>query len=149
MPVATVASAQTASQPSMGGHAVSLGSAKQSAPPGQLKPKSSTKPSTMPTSHIPQCVTCATSNAPLAIPFAWDLPPMDGHTPCFKYVVELPDSLVAHVVGHQGQGLKQALDISGACLAAFTVSSAGGDHQFVSIQGSNQQIGEALVVIGK
>ncbi|KAG5335111.1 hypothetical protein C0989_002393 [Termitomyces sp. Mn162] len=51
--VASVASAQTASQPSMGGHAVPLGSAKWSAPVRQLKPKSSTKPSTMPTSHIP------------------------------------------------------------------------------------------------
>ncbi|KAG5348688.1 hypothetical protein C0989_008922, partial [Termitomyces sp. Mn162] len=90
-----------------------------------------------------------TSNAPLAISLAWDLPPMDGHTPHFECVLELPDSLVVHVVGHQGQGLKQALNISGTCLAAFTVSSAKGDCQFISIQGSNRQIGEALVIIGK
>ncbi|KAG5338154.1 hypothetical protein C0989_008140 [Termitomyces sp. Mn162] len=74
---------------------------------------------------------------------------MDGCTPCFKCALELLDSLVAHVVGHQGQGLKQALNISGACLAVFTVSLAGGDHWFVSIRGSNQQIGEALMVIEK
>ncbi|KAG5352673.1 hypothetical protein C0989_001137 [Termitomyces sp. Mn162] len=108
MPVATVASAQTASQP-----------------------------------------THPTSNAPLAIPFAQDLPPMDGCTPHFKCMLELPDSLVAYVVGHQGQGLKQAFDISSTHLAAFMISLAGRDHQFVSIQGSDQQIGEALAVIGK
>ncbi|KAG5337503.1 hypothetical protein C0989_009486 [Termitomyces sp. Mn162] len=90
-----------------------------------------------------------TSNAPLTISLAQDLPPTDGHTPHSKCTLELPDFLVAHMVGHQGQGLKQALDISGTHLAAFTVSSAGGDCQFVSIQGSDQQIGEALVVIGK
>ncbi|KNZ80788.1 hypothetical protein J132_04293 [Termitomyces sp. J132] len=149
IPVAIVASAQTASWPSMGGHAIPLGSATQSAPPGQPKPKSSIKSLTMPTSHILQCVAHPTSNALLAIPLAQDLPPTDGHTPCIECVLELPNSLVVHVVGHQGQGLKQALDISGTCLVAFTVSLAGGDHQFVSIWGSDQQIGEALVVIGK
>ncbi|KNZ77475.1 hypothetical protein J132_05433 [Termitomyces sp. J132] len=74
---------------------------------------------------------------------------MDGCTPHFECALKLPNSLVAHMVGHQGQGLKQALDISGACLAAFMVGSAGGDCWFVSIWGSDQQIGEALVVIGK
>ncbi|KAG5730216.1 hypothetical protein E4T56_gene11673 [Termitomyces sp. T112] len=111
----------------MGGHAVPSGSAKQSAPPGQPKPKSSTKPSTVPTSCIPQHVAHPTSNAPLAILFAQDLPPIDGCTPCFE------------------QGLKQALDISGTCMAAFIVSSTEGDHQFVPVWGSGQQIEEALV----
>ncbi|KNZ72714.1 hypothetical protein J132_02148 [Termitomyces sp. J132] len=132
-PQATVASAQTASQPHMGGCLVPKGLAMWAAPPGQPKPKPPTKPSIATTSRIPR----------------HDLPPMDGHTPHFECTLELPDSLVAHMVGHQGQGLKQALDISSACLAAFTVSSAGGYHWFVSIRGSNQQIGEALVVIGK
>ncbi|KAG5350931.1 hypothetical protein C0989_008617 [Termitomyces sp. Mn162] len=149
MPVAMVASAQMASWPSMGGYAVPSGSTTWSAPSGQPKPKSSIKPPTVPTSHIPQCVACSTSNAPLAITLAWDLLPMDGYTPCFECTLELPNSLVVHMVCHQGQGLKQALDISSAHLAAFMVSSAGGDHWFVSIQSSDQQIGEALVVIGK
>ncbi|KAG5352870.1 hypothetical protein C0989_012400 [Termitomyces sp. Mn162] len=103
----------------------------------------------MPTSCIPQCVVCPTSNVPLTIPFAWDLSPTDGHTPYFKCALELPNSLVPHVVGHQGQGLKQALNISSTHLAAFTVNLVGGDYWFVSIWGSDQQIGEALVVIGK
>ncbi|KAG5341044.1 hypothetical protein C0989_012040, partial [Termitomyces sp. Mn162] len=70
MSVIMVASAQTALQPSMGGHAISLGSTMQLAPPEQLKPKSSIKPPIIPTSHIPQCVACPTFNAPLVIPLA-------------------------------------------------------------------------------
>ncbi|KAG6883275.1 hypothetical protein C0992_009220, partial [Termitomyces sp. T32_za158] len=73
----------------------------------------------------------STSNTPLAVPLAWDLPPTDGKVPRYECALELPDSLVAHVVGHQGRGLKQAHDLSGSRLAAFT------------------QIGEALVVFGK
>ncbi|KNZ73643.1 hypothetical protein J132_10499 [Termitomyces sp. J132] len=133
----------------MGGHAIPSGSAIWSAPSGQPKPKSSIKPPTMPTSCILQCVTGPTSNAPLVISLAQDLLPTDSHTPHFECALKLPNSLVTHVVGHQGQGLKQALDISSSCLAAFMVSLAGGDHQFVSIWSSDQQIGEALVVIGK
>ncbi|KAG5349536.1 hypothetical protein C0989_003288 [Termitomyces sp. Mn162] len=53
MPVAMVASAQTFLQPSVGGCAIPSGSTMQSAPPGQPKPKSSIKPPTVPTSHIP------------------------------------------------------------------------------------------------
>ncbi|KAG5734855.1 hypothetical protein E4T56_gene609 [Termitomyces sp. T112] len=133
----------------MGGHAIPSGSAIWSAPSGQPKPKSSIKPPTMPTSCILQCVTGPTSNAPLVISLAQDLLPTDSHTPHFECALKLLNSLVTHVVGHQGQGLKQALDISSSCLAAFMVSLAGGDHQFVSIWSSDQQIGEALVVIGK
>ncbi|KAG5351622.1 hypothetical protein C0989_005590 [Termitomyces sp. Mn162] len=143
MPVTTIASAQTALQPSMGGHSVPSGLATQSAPPGQPKPKSSTKTPSTPTSHILQCVVHPASNAPL------DLPPMDGHTLCFGCALKLPNSLVAHMVGHQRQSLKQALDISGTHLAAFTVGLVGGDCWYDSIRGSDQQIGEALMVIGK
>ena len=74
---------------------------------------------------------------------------MDGCTPHFKCALELPNSLMSHVVGHQGQGLKQALDISSACLAAFMVGSANRDCWYITIQGTNQQISEALMVIRK
>ncbi|KAG6858962.1 hypothetical protein C0995_012582, partial [Termitomyces sp. Mi166 len=51
---------------------------------------------------------------------------------------------------HQGQGLKQAHNLSSSQLAAFAVGLAGNEgHQFVTIRGTDQQIGEALVVIGK
>ncbi|KAG5349467.1 hypothetical protein C0989_003617 [Termitomyces sp. Mn162] len=104
--ITTVATAQTASQPSMGGCQSKAGMATQSAPPEQPKPLSTIKTATTPTSCIPQHVVCPISNAPLAIPLAWDLSPINGCTPCFKCTLELPNSLVVHVVGHQGQGLK-------------------------------------------
>ena len=74
---------------------------------------------------------------------------MDGRTPRFKCALKLPDSLVMHVVGHQGRGLKQALDISGACLSAFSTGLRDGNCHYITIQGTDQQIGEALVVFGK
>ncbi|KAG6871675.1 hypothetical protein C0992_010515, partial [Termitomyces sp. T32_za158] len=92
----------------------------------------------------------STSNTPLAVPLARDLPPTDGKVPCYECALELPNSLVAHVVGHQGRGLKQAHDLSGSRLAAFTVGLAGSEgRRFVTIRGTDQQIGEALVVLGK
>ncbi|KAG6863296.1 hypothetical protein C0993_012138 [Termitomyces sp. T159_Od127] len=49
-----------------------------------------------------------------------------------------------------GHGLKQAHDLSSSRLAAFLVGPAGGEgRRFVTIRGTDQQIGEALVVLGK
>ncbi|KAG6897732.1 hypothetical protein C0995_010203, partial [Termitomyces sp. Mi166 len=49
-----------------------------------------------------------------------------------------------------GRGLKQAHDLSGSWLVAFAVCLAGNEgHQFVTIKSTDQQIGEALVVIKK
>ncbi|KAG6893019.1 hypothetical protein C0995_001815, partial [Termitomyces sp. Mi166 len=49
-----------------------------------------------------------------------------------------------------GQGLKQAHDLSGSWLAAFAVGPAGNKGRwFITIRGTDQQIGKALVVIGK
>ncbi|KAG6871106.1 hypothetical protein C0995_008154 [Termitomyces sp. Mi166 len=90
------------------------------------------------------------SNAPLAIPLAQELPPTNGQAHCYECALEIPDSLVLHMIGHQGQGLKQAHDLSGSWLAAFAVGPAGNEEcWFVTIRGTDQQIGEALVVIGK
>ncbi|KAG6882270.1 hypothetical protein C0995_015233 [Termitomyces sp. Mi166 len=106
-------------------------------------PPPSSKTSTMPTSHIPR-------RTPLAIPLAQELPPTNGQARRYECVLEIPDSLVLHVIGHQGRGLKQAHDLSGSQLAAFAVGPAGNKGcWFVTIRGTNQQIGEALVVIGK
>ncbi|KAG6886639.1 hypothetical protein C0995_006314 [Termitomyces sp. Mi166 len=113
-------------------------------------PPSSSKTPTAPTSHIPRHVARTTSKTPLPIPLAQELPPTDGQARCYKCALEIPDSLVLHVIGHQGRGLKQAHDLSGSWLAAFAVGPAGNEgRQFVTIRGTNQQIGEALVVIGK
>ncbi|KAG6858635.1 hypothetical protein C0995_015093, partial [Termitomyces sp. Mi166 len=87
---------------------------------------------------------------PLAIPLAQDLPPTNGQAHHYECALEIPDSLVLHVIGHQGRGLKQAHDLSGSQLAAFEVGPAGNEgRRFVTIRGTDQQIGEALVVIGK
>ncbi|KAG6870370.1 hypothetical protein C0995_013490, partial [Termitomyces sp. Mi166 len=86
---------------------------------------------------------------PLAIPLAQDLPPT-GQARRYECALEIPDSLVSHVIGHQGRGLKQAHNLSSSRLATFAVGPAGNEgHWFVTIRGTNQQIGEALMVIGK
>ncbi|KAG6859689.1 hypothetical protein C0995_005672 [Termitomyces sp. Mi166 len=90
------------------------------------------------------------SKTSLAIPLAQELPPTDGQAHRYGCVLEIPNSLVSHVIGHQGQGLKQAHDLSGSWLAAFAVGLAGNKGRwFITIRGTDQQIGEALVVIGK
>ncbi|KAG6881983.1 hypothetical protein C0995_016363, partial [Termitomyces sp. Mi166 len=92
----------------------------------------------------------STSKTPLAIPLARELPPTDGQARRYECALEIPDSLVSHVIGHQGRGLKQAHDLSGSRLAAFAVGPAGNEGRwFVTIRGTDQQIGEALVVIEK
>ncbi|KAG6859926.1 hypothetical protein C0995_001832 [Termitomyces sp. Mi166 len=113
-------------------------------------PPSSSKTPTMPTSRIPRRVARTTSKTPLAIPLAQDLPPTDGQAHRFECTLEIPDSLVSHVIGHQGRGLKQAHDLSGSRLATFAVGPAGNKGRwFVTIRGTDQQISEALMVIGK
>ncbi|KAG6893055.1 hypothetical protein C0995_001726, partial [Termitomyces sp. Mi166 len=113
-------------------------------------PPSSLKTPTAPTSCIPRRVARTTSKTPLAIPLARELPPTDGQARRYECALEIPDSLVSHVIGHQGRGLKQAHDLSGSRLAAFAVGLAGNEgHWFVTIRGTDQQIGEALMVIGK
>ena len=47
------------------------------------------------------------------------------------------------------QGLRQIHDISGARVAAYTITAGSRDERHVSIRGTNVQIGDALVVLGK
>jgi hypothetical protein len=63
--------------------------------------------------------------------------------------VAVPDALAGHVVGRGGRGLKQVTDISGARVSAFEPKDGPKDERLVSIRGTDQQIGAALVVIGK
>ncbi|KAG6898852.1 hypothetical protein C0995_008080 [Termitomyces sp. Mi166 len=113
-------------------------------------PPPSSKTPTTPTSCIPQRVARTTSKTPLAIPLTRELPPTNGQAHRYKCALEISNSLVSHVIGHQRRGLKQAHDLSSSWLAAFAVGLARNEgHQFVTIRGTDQQIGEALVVIGK
>ncbi|KAG6898650.1 hypothetical protein C0995_008957 [Termitomyces sp. Mi166 len=113
-------------------------------------PPPSSKTPTAPTSRIPRRVARSTSKTPLAIPLARELPPTNGQACRYECALKIPDSLVSHVIGHQGRGLKQAHDLSGSWLAAFAVGPAGNEgRRFITIRGTDQQIGEALVVIGK
>ncbi|KAF9469001.1 hypothetical protein BDZ94DRAFT_1304142 [Collybia nuda] len=61
----------------------------------------------------------------------------------------LVDDLAPHVIGRQGRGLKQIHDISGARLTAYAQLKDGVDERHVNIRGSDSQIGDALVIIGK
>ncbi|KAG6858941.1 hypothetical protein C0995_012768, partial [Termitomyces sp. Mi166 len=91
-----------------------------------------------------------TPTTPLAIPLAQELPPTNGQACRYECALKIPNSLVTHVIGYQGWGLKQAHDLSGSWLAAFAVGPAGNEGRwFVTIRGTDQQIGEAFVVIGK
>ena len=56
---------------------------------------------------------------------------------------------MGHVVGCGGRGLKQVTDISSARVSAFTQEVDGRSERLVSIRGTDKQIGDALVVLGK
>ncbi|KAG6901406.1 hypothetical protein C0995_012325 [Termitomyces sp. Mi166 len=134
----TAATTQTASK-----HSSALASA-------STTPSFLSKTPTILTSHVPQHAVQATSNKPLAIPLAQDLPLTDGRAHHYKCALEVPDSLVLHMVRYQEWGLKQAHDLSSSHLATFVVGPSGEEgHWFITIRGTNQQIGEALIVIGK
>ncbi|KAG6887228.1 hypothetical protein C0995_000305 [Termitomyces sp. Mi166 len=93
-------------------------------------PPPSSKTSTVPTSRIPRRVARTTSKTPLAIPLARELPPTDGQARRYECALEIPDSLVSHVIGHQGRGLKQAHDLSSSRLAAYHFFK-GWQHAFL------------------
>jgi len=56
---------------------------------------------------------------------------------------------MGHVVGHGGRGLKQVTDISSARVSAFTQEMDGRLERLVSIRGTDKQLSDALVVLGK
>ena len=75
--------------------------------------------------------------------------PMEGKTDRHLVTVVIPDASAQHVVGQGGKGLKQIHDISGARVNAYSVGSGSVDERYVSIRGTDLQIGDALVVLGK
>jgi hypothetical protein len=74
--------------------------------------------------------------------------PKEGQTDRHLVTVVIPDASAQHVVGQGGKGLKQIHDISGARVNAYSVEGSI-DERHVSIRGTDLQIGDALVVLGK
>ena len=75
--------------------------------------------------------------------------PQEGKPDRHLVTVAIPDASAAHVIGQGGQGLKQIHDISGARVSAYTLAAGSRDERHVSIRGTDVQVGDALVVLGK
>jgi len=63
--------------------------------------------------------------------------------------IVIPDATAAHIIRQGGKGLKQLHDISGAWVSAYTLKLGPHDKCHVSICGTDKQISDALVVLGK
>jgi hypothetical protein len=74
--------------------------------------------------------------------------PMEGKTDRHLVTVVIPDATAQHVIGQGGKGLKQVHDISGARVNAFSLAGSS-DERHIAIRGTDLQIGDALVVLGK
>jgi hypothetical protein len=119
-------------------------SAKATPSPAAPKATGSTRAGKRPQ---PPARIAATTAAPL--PSLAQTFPMEGKPSCYQMTCIVPDAVAGHVVGHQGCGLKQIADISGARVTAFVLKGGPADQRHVSIRGSDSQIGEALVILGK
>ena len=75
--------------------------------------------------------------------------PQEGKPDRHLVTVAIPDASAAHVIGQGGKGLKQVHDISGARISAYTLVEGSRNERHVAIRGTDQQIGDALVVLGK
>ncbi|KAJ7216299.1 hypothetical protein GGX14DRAFT_391148 [Mycena pura] len=82
------------------------------------------------------------------IPLAELLPTAAGSPDRYSCTLVVPDAAVGHIVGHGGKGLHQAQDVSGAQLRAYTDKVSPAERR-VSIRGTDQQIGDALIALGK
>ncbi|KAJ7645928.1 hypothetical protein DFH06DRAFT_1136092 [Mycena polygramma] len=82
------------------------------------------------------------------IPLAEALPTATDSPNRYSCTLVVPDAVVGHIVGRGGKGLHQAHDVSGAQLRAYTDKALPTERR-VSIRGTDQQIGEALIALGK
>ena len=67
----------------------------------------------------------------------------------FSASLVIAKNLVRHVVGRGGRGLKQVTDISSTRVSAFTQKVDSCLEHIVSIWGTDKQLSDALVVLGK
>jgi len=81
--------------------------------------------------------------------------PLSAHHPResspdrFSASLVLADDLVGHVIGRGGRGLKQVADISSARVSVHSQEIDGHWECLVAIRGTDKQLGDALVVLGK
>ena len=110
----------------------------QAPAPSNAKPakkERSTKKGAIPSAAIP---------LPLAQTFS-----TEGKADRHLVTVVIPDDSAMHVIGKGGKGLKQVHDISGARVNAYTLVNGSRDERHISIRGTDLQVGDALVVLGK
>jgi len=75
--------------------------------------------------------------------------PRESSPDRFSTSLVLADDLVGHVIGRSGHGLKQITDISSARVSVHSQEIDGHWERLVTIRGTNKQLGDALVVLGK
>ena len=75
--------------------------------------------------------------------------PMEGKTNRHLVTVVIPDASAQHIVGQGGKGLKQIHNISGARVNTYSLATSLNDERHITIRGTDLQIGDALVVLGK
>jgi hypothetical protein len=134
----TIRSAATMQEPSLPKSTKGKGRAnapQASSTATSAKKKNSTKKVAIPSSPV---------HLPLAQTFT-----TEGKADRHLVTVVIPDTTAQHVIGQAGKGLKQIHDISGARVNAYTLVNGSSDERHVSIRGTDLQIGDALVVLGK
>ena len=75
--------------------------------------------------------------------------PRESSPDRFSASLVLADDLVGHVIRRGGHGLKQVTDISSARVSVHSQEIDGHWERLVAIQGTDKQLGDALVVLGK
>jgi hypothetical protein len=83
-----------------------------------------------------------------SIPLAATHPTTEGQAIRYSCTLVVPDSVIGHIVGRGGKGLHQVHDASGARVQAYNIKSGRTEERRVSIRGTDQQIGEALIALG-
>jgi len=90
----------------------------------------------------------ATANKPIVAPLSAHYP-REFFPDRFSASLVITEDLMGHVVGRGSCGLKQVTDISSAWVSTFTQEVDGRSERLVSIRGTDKQLGDALVVLGK
>src|ERR1700679_1465033 len=137
--IAATYAEETAKKPPFRSYAeATKGKGRAKAPQAPSKAKSAKK----------ECATPKAANLPNPVPLHLAQTfPMEGKTDRHLVSVVIHGASGQHVVGHGGKGLKQIHDISGARVRAYEAGSS--DERHISIRGTDLQVGDALVVLGK